>query len=322
MTEHDKRSERVVALLLYLLERGSVTKAEVARRFGVTPRTALQDLQLLAAQVPELHPSGKGRVARWVLDPTTHLHNLGILDRISLLLGRDLAWFLEGTGLHGGLERAGSDAGAVVRWQADRNLPRKFRALHEPARHYLDQTETIDDLLDALIRERWVEVRYGFDDDDAVWKGPTRPLTLTVYRRALYLLASVDDDSEVRRYSVSKIHEVRLGEHFEYPRRWDPDAELAGSFGIHGGGRHGRVVIEFAPEVAHYIHARTWAEGQRLVDQPDGGVHLWMESGGMELIRWVLEWGDKARVIEPDWLVAAVVEELQGALSQYDLEEL
>ncbi|RME25627.1 MAG: WYL domain-containing protein [Deltaproteobacteria bacterium] len=322
MTDRDKRSERVVALLLYLLQHGSITKSEAARRFHVTPRTAAQDLRLLGSLVPELHPSGKGRHARWVLDPTTHLHNLGILDRVSLLLGRDLAWFLEGTALHGGLDRAGAEAGSVVRWRWDRNLPRKFRALHEPARRYPHQAEVIDDLLDALIRERMVELRYGFDDADATWKGPTRPLTLTVYRRALYLLASPDDDSPVRRYSVSKIHEVRIGDSFEYPRKWDPDAELAGSFGIHAGGRHGLVVIEFAPEVAHYVHAREWAPGQRLIDQPDGSVHLWMHSGGPELVRWVLEWGDKARVIEPDWLVAEVVAELQGALSQYDREEM
>ena len=36
-------------------------------------------------------------------------------------------------------------------------------------------------------------------------------------------------------------------------------------------------------------------------------------AGGAELVRWVLEWGDKARVVGPPWLRDAVVAELRGA---------
>lgn len=70
--------------------------------------------------------------------------------------------------------------------------------------------------------------------------------------------------------------------------------------------------------MAHYVQARHWGDHQALSPLPDGGLRLEMDSGGRELVRWVLEWGDKARVIAPGWLREDVITELSGALSQYE----
>lgn len=312
------RTERTVQLLLWLMERGAVTKAEVARRFVVTDRTAAEDLQLLARVTGDIHPSGRGRLTRWIVDPAAHVRRLGILDRVSLLLGRDLASFLEGTALHEGLERVGADARDVGRARHDPHLHRKFRALHEPARSYADQREVLDDLLDGLLRQRQLDLCYGADADNCTWQADVQPLTLVVYRRGLYLLGLPADRSHVHRWSVSKVQQVRVGAPFEYPRKWDPDAHLRGWFGIWADGPVEPVIIEFAPEVAHYVRIRRWGLDQVLVPRADGGVRLEMRSGGRELVRWVLEWGDKARVVEPGWLREAVVDELSNALSQYE----
>ena len=102
-----------------------------------------------------------------------------------------------------------------------------------------------------------------------------------------------------------------------YPRDWDPDAELRGWFGIYAHGPRGHITIDFTPAAAPYVHARIWGDGQHLSPLPDGGVRLAMDSGGLELTRWVLEWGDAARVVSPDWLRQAVCQQLAAALAQY-----
>lgn len=316
----DTRTTRVVRLLLWMLARGSATKAEVARHLGVEPRLAREDLHLLAGIVDGLHTSGQGRNTRWIVDPTMARRHLGVLDRVSLLLGRELASFLEGTALHDGIDRVGRDAEAVIRGRWDRNLSRKLRALHEPGRSYTDRTEVLDTVLDALLRERGLRLQYGADPSAARWLEPQQALTLVLYRRALYLLARPAEGGPTRRLSVTKIHAALLDGPLPYPTDWDPDAELRGWFGIHAGGRRGHIVIDFAPEVAHYVAARRWGEDQVLRPTTGGGIRLEMDSGGPELVRWVLEWGDRARVVGPDWLREEVRAQLGRACALYDQE--
>ena len=209
---------------------------------------------------------------------------------------------------------------AVIRGRWDRNLSRKLRALHEPGRSYTDRTEVLDTVLDALLRERGLRLQYGADPSAARWLEPQQALTLVLYRRALYLLARPAEGGPTRRLSVTKIHAALLDGPLPYPTDWDPDAELRGWFGIHAGGRRGHIVIDFAPEVAHYVAARRWGEDQVLRPTTGGGIRLEMDSGGPELVRWVLEWGDRARVVGPDGLREEVRAQLGRACALYDQE--
>lgn len=319
-TAEDTRTTRVLRLLLWMIRQGDATKSQVARHFHISDRQAREDLHLLSTVVDGLRPSGQGRNTRWIVDPTFALRHLGVLDRVSLLLGRELASFLDGTALHAGLDRAGQDARAQVRHGWDPNLDRKLRALHEPGRSYADRTEVLDEVLDALLRERALRLRYGPDPSAAPWTGELQALTLVLYRRALYLLARPAEGGPPRRYSLTKAHDAQVGGPLPYPKAWDPDAELRGWFGVYASGPRGRITIDFAPQVAHYVHARRWGDAQQLTPLPDGGVRLEMDSGGPELTRWVLEWGDKARVVGPDWLREAVRAQLVGALAHYPEE--
>jgi predicted DNA-binding transcriptional regulator YafY len=49
-----------------------------------------------------------------------------------------------------------------------------------------------------------------------------------------------------------------------------------------------------------------------------GGVRLTMTVGNLnQVVSWVLEWGARARVVEPEELADRVREELEGALALY-----
>ena len=82
-------------------------------------------------------------------------------------------------------------------------------------------------------------------------------------------------------------------------------------------GQVGTVIVDFAPRVRRFVLARKWHPSQQISDLPDGGVRLRMQTGGRELVRWVLEWGCNCVEVEPGWLKAAVVEELEGAIERY-----
>ena len=311
----EPRARRCARLLLHLLEQGRVSPAEAARITEVAPRAARRDLELLAELLP-LRPARWGRHRYWYLDPGFGARNLGVLDRISLLVGKEITSFLQGTALHDGLWRVEDELRDGVSPRYARHFDRKFRHHTEPARSYREQTELLDDLLDALLRERRVHIVHRPAGGEPTERRDLEPLTLVVYRRALYLLVRRPDGA-IRRYAVDRIESLERGEPFDYPRDWDPDAELGHAFGFFASGPAERIRLRFTSRVAPYVRARHWHRTQQLQDISDGSIELTMHTSGRELVRFALEWGAQCRVLEPRWLVEEVREELRKAADSY-----
>jgi predicted DNA-binding transcriptional regulator YafY len=315
MTDREPRTARCVRLAVLLLERGRITPAGAASALDAPLRSVRRDLQLLSTILP-VTTARWGRHRYWYLDPGFGACRLGVLDRISLLVGKELTSFLEGTALHDGIWRVEDELRDGVTPRFAQHIDRKFRYHPEPARSYATQTDLLDDLLDALLRELRITIHHRRPGGDLEQRVDLEPLTLVIYRRALYLLAR-KPDGRIRRYAVDRIHALTKGERFDYPEDWDPDHELSGAFGFFSDGSSQRVRLRFTPRVAPYVRARTWHPSQRLLDLPDGGVELLMHASGRELVRFALEWGAQCRVLEPQWLVDEVRGELQEASAVY-----
>jgi predicted DNA-binding transcriptional regulator YafY len=78
-------------------------------------------------------------------------------------------------------------------------------------------------------------------------------------------------------------------------------------------------VIDFDARGAEYIRTRRVHSTQKLQSIAGGGVRLTMTVGNLtSVVSWVLEWGARARVVEPPELVQRVHDELEAALDGYD----
>lgn len=305
---------RAVRLLLATAARGRATAPELARELGATVRAVRQDLKLLEDIAPVRH-TGEREQRRWEMDPGWQVAALGVLDRIALELGREVSRFLRGTAL--GVGSFAPLDGIDGRYS--RNLSRKLRVLHEPGRDYAPHTETLDTVMDCLLRERQLSFDYRSPGRAASRRYEAfTPLTLVLYRRAVYLVGRTAE-GEVRRLALDRIGDAEGGAHFDYPSDWRPDAELRPWFGIFAprGGRAEPVVLRFSAKAAPFVRARSWHHTQQLADLPDGGVELRLHTGGQELVRFCLEWGQTCEVVEPEWLRAEVLDELEGAMSNY-----
>lgn len=308
------RTARCVRALLFLLERGRATTAEVAHEVGATVRQTREDLKLLADVAP-IESVGERERRVWIAQPGTAVRGLALLDRISLELGREMGGFLRGTAIAEGLSDFAPLDGVPARFAS--HIDRKFRLRAEPSRSYSDCTETLDGVLDALLREFEVDLEY--ESRRGLRTFPRlQPLSLVLYRRAVYLLARPAGSDRVLRLPIERIRSAKRGAGFSYPADWDPDAELRPWFGIISGNAPERIVLRFTPKVRHLVHARVWHPSQELTDGPDGSVTLCMWSGGRELVRFCLEWGENCVVVEPAWLRDEVVRELRAALERYE----
>ena len=76
---------------------------------------------------------------------------------------------------------------------------------------------------------------------------------------------------------------------------------------IHSGEGRYEVALRFTPQVADFIREKRWHDSQQQRELKGGGVELRLKlSSLIEIERWVLSWGENARVIQPKELAESV----------------
>jgi predicted DNA-binding transcriptional regulator YafY len=139
------------------------------------------------------------------------------------------------------------------------------------------------------------------------------PYTLLVYKKGLYLAGRSDGHGgEIRTFALDGFREVEWlrGDRFEYPEAYRPEQITEGAFGLFRGKEVTRVRIRFDEKVARYVQRRMWHPTQTFKKLAGGAIEMTMEvRGTTEIVSWVLGFGNKARVVEPESLRAAVERE-------------
>ena len=314
MAEGDSPAVRLVKLYRCFLNGRSAKTSEVAQRhYGGDKRTALRDLSALA-KADLLRVTGEDTDRIYAITDQSYLDDLRVGDAVSLMLGRRLTDFLGPTGLNGVLGRLPIERAIEPRLR--RHLSQKFISVIEPARVYdAAQLRLLDQLAQAIVEERWADLRYQRSTGEVQVLKRFRPLTLAVYRRALYILGLAGEQR--RTLALDRIAEVRVGEVEGYPARWEPLEGSEGAFGLWGDGQPSAVVLRFSAERAHLVRARRWHPSQALLTLPDGRLELRMMAHGTELVRFVCEWGPHCEVVAPERLRATVAAQLRAAAALY-----
>jgi len=113
---------------------------------------------------------------------------------------------------------------------------------------------------------------------------------------------------EIRTFSLSRIITAKkTGEQFQTPSDFDFHNLSGSHFGVHWSDGDVDVKIRFCKRVADYVRERTWHPTQVLADCNNGDVILSMTVNHLlELKRWVLSWGEDAKVLEPESFVRKI----------------
>ena len=108
---------------------------------------------------------------------------------------------------------------------------------------------------------------------------------------------------------------------FEIPEDFNLDDFVKPSFGVFQG-EPVKVRIRFHPDVAGYIKEKIWHESQTIEDQEDGSIIFEAEVAGTEEIKfWIMNWGSKAEVFEPESLRDEIKSEAETVLRKYSITE-
>ena len=203
---------------------------------------------------------------------------------------------------------------------ADARLEQRFLYLPHAPKNYAQKTEELDDLFQAVSDLRPLSLLYrsaARADEERI---TIHPYALVLHRDSIYCVGFHVGRAEIRTFVLDRMRDTQCAvtERFELPADFMVDAYFQGEFGIWRDTTPHKVVIEFDAHAADYVRMRTVHASQKLQSIAGGGLRLTMTVGNLlPVVSWVLEWGGRARVIEPPELIERVKGELESALGQY-----
>jgi predicted DNA-binding transcriptional regulator YafY len=175
-------------------------------------------------------------------------------------------------------------------------------------------------LEEACRRRRSVRMTYYTASSNSTGDRTLDPYLLHIYRGTNpYVIGFCHARQEIRWFRVDRIRRLAVLEDVFVPdSSFDAKDHLEMIFQHEVGAVPVDVVIWFDARTAPYIRERRWHGTQTLQEHPDGAVTLRMTVRGLnDLKRWVLGYGQGARVEGPPELVVLVRAELEGMNKLY-----
>ena len=293
---------------------------------GVTTRTIRRDLDALQdAGFPIYDEAGDGRKI-WKLDtrPFKRLDDTAftLAELSALYFSRTLVECLAGTPFQPDLRTAFTKLEAALgprtRQFLDR-MPTVIQAKREPGRVRDDarQRQIIGRLLDAILQQHRIEMRYHSFSSRRERTYTVEPHRLVYAQGALYLFAYVPAYAQPRTFAVERIRRLTpLDDTFE-PGADPGEAAFPHSLGIHQGEPE-RVELEFTAEAAPYVEERIWHPSQSVRRSKDGALRMELDVCTDGALRsWILSFGPTARVCAPQHLVDRVAREIEATRRLY-----
>jgi predicted DNA-binding transcriptional regulator YafY len=246
--------------------------------------------------------------------------------------------FEEAAALYVGRRLLDPLAGTLI-WDAAQAAFRKIRAsLGQPVLEYLEcfrhffhqiafgassyatKSEVIDELTRACEEGKAVHILYQSDRATEPAFRDVYPYGITYHRGSLYLVALDPQEDKVKHYKVDRIEEVEISA-FPFPRPpgFDLASHLSGSLGIFHGEGDVAVTVRFKQAVARYVLEHKWHPSQKLTKQRDGSLLAEFRLSCTEEIRsWLLSFGSKAMVLEPEELRDEIAREVHALCAAYE----
>lgn len=145
------------------------------------------------------------------------------------------------------------------------------------------------------------------------------PYRLCLVKQAWYLIARPVGEDAPRTYRVARFRTLRMTDtNADVPEDFDLKGYFGNAWAVYRGDRSFNVEIQFTKEAASTVTEGIWHHTQKVHKRKDGSVTLTFQVDGLnEIVRWVLGWGNRAKVIQPPELRDIVVGQLQQSIEAY-----
>jgi predicted DNA-binding transcriptional regulator YafY len=207
------------------------------------------------------------------------------------------------------------------------NLPsRHFASFSTGTIDYTPHQENIRALIEAMNAKKICRITYQAIMQKKAKTYHVKPLKIFSYRDTLYLHARLakepgkvyrppDFDPLLAIHRFKKVEMTDLC--FEYPADYDFNEVFDRSFGLVKDD-YFEVEIEFQGWAADYVAERTWSPDQKITKVSDDKIRItFSASSEVELIAWILSFGEEAKVIQPAWLAEKIINKVKRTAFLY-----
>lgn len=134
-----------------------------------------------------------------------------------------------------------------------------------------------------------------------------------------YVIAYCHRNKTIRTFKIERIESIELtSEPYDIPANFDANAYLGSSWGIFAEGEIKTIKLRFARQIARIVEETVWHPSQILERQSDGSVIMTLRiTDTVELHSWLLGWGEKAEVLEPEELRQQMIKNAKAMLDVY-----
>jgi predicted DNA-binding transcriptional regulator YafY len=311
------RLARVLRVLQLIQGRGCYDAAAIARELEVSERTVYRDLAVLElAGVPWLFDKTR---QGYTVRPDFQFPTLNLTE--DEILGQATATVLT--------QAAGLDVSPGARPTTE-----KLAATSEKAGRILREAQELIEVLDlkladhrqhrefirtvqwALLKRKQLIGLYASPYEPQPVKLTLHPYRLALVKACWYVIGRPADADQPRTFRVTRFKSLRmLDEPAQVPEDFDLRDYLGDAWGVFRGEVTYDIELLFTQDAADVVTETTWHHTQRMRRNKDGTVTLTFRVDGLnEIVRWVLGWGGRVKVVRPQELRGLVIAQHRQAI--------
>jgi predicted DNA-binding transcriptional regulator YafY len=168
----------------------------------------------------------------------------------------------------------------------------------------------------ALIQRKQVTGQYESPYETKPVKLTLHPYRLCLIKSAWYLIGRTTTDEQPRTYRIVRFKTLRmLDEPAMVPEEFDLREYFGNAWGVYRGEQSYQVELVFAKEAAQIVTETVWHHTQKVQRHVDGRVTMTFTVDGLnEIVRWVLGWAGRVKVIQPTELRKLVLDQHRQAI--------
>lgn len=200
------------------------------------------------------------------------------------------------------------------------NESETIRNLGAISRIFKDKTLSLFvKIVKAINKKQIIELTYGYDDVGQPQRRHVTPSGFFKTNRSFMLMGLENDELDhAKVFLLERIIEVkftnRRSSHKELPPLYD---FLRNTWGTYLGGKTENVVLKFDKIYADDLKKRIYLEDQDYEETEDYFLLKFKVKISSEFISWILGWGSKAEVMEPEHLKLKVIQKAKEIITKY-----
>jgi predicted DNA-binding transcriptional regulator YafY len=182
----------------------------------------------------------------------------------------------------------------------------------------LDEKDILPLIIDAVLSTHTIEAIYHTQSRNTTTLRKIDPYFLMPRKDRLYIIGHDHKSNEIRTFRLSRFHSVKVLNSKFIKDDINLENYLQNTWSIIRGEKRIHFRVKFNQQIARYIKEGEYNVTPKLIDLPDGSLLFEVTvNDDREILKWILQYGPDAEIIEPEFYRMKMKEMLQRWTSIY-----